>query len=50
PQLKQHAFFDGIDWLRLTQRHVIPPFIPKARVYTVIFRVQNLDEMMRTFC
>lgn len=29
-QLKQHKFFEGIDWLRLSQRHMIPPYIPKV--------------------
>lgn len=32
-QLKQHEFFEGIDWLRLSQRHVIPPYLPKVNTY-----------------
>lgn len=30
-QLKRHEFFDGIDWLRLSQRHVLPPYLPKVK-------------------
>ena len=29
-KLKKHAFFEGIDWERLEQKHLIPPFIPEA--------------------
>ena len=28
--LKAHPFFDGIDWELLEQRHMEPPFKPKA--------------------
>ncbi|CAN0213766.1 unnamed protein product, partial [Discosporangium mesarthrocarpum] len=27
-QLKAHPFFEGIDWLKLSQRHMIPPYVP----------------------
>ena len=30
-QLKDHVFFEGIDWLRLSQRHVLPPYMPKVK-------------------
>ncbi|CAM9544679.1 unnamed protein product, partial [Hapterophycus canaliculatus] len=33
-QLKNHMFFEGIDWMRLSQRHVIPPYLPKVRQET----------------
>jgi serine/threonine protein kinase len=26
--IKQHAFFRGLDWALLEQKHVVPPFIP----------------------
>ncbi|CAM9966990.1 unnamed protein product [Ascophyllum nodosum] len=29
-KLKQHSFFEGIDWLRLSQRHMIPPYLPEV--------------------
>lgn len=27
-KLKSHAFFEGIDWEKLEQKHLIPPYIP----------------------
>lgn len=29
-KLKKHPFFEGIEWERLEQKHLIPPFIPEA--------------------
>lgn len=29
-KLKSHAFFEGIDWERLEQKHLIPPYIPES--------------------
>lgn len=28
-EVKQHAFFDGISWQKLKERHVAPPFVPE---------------------
>eukprot|EP00903_Cladosiphon_okamuranus_P006169 g6066.t4 len=47
--LKQHEFFEGIDWLRLTQRHVIPPYLPKVPPLREDPLYQTFDHLMQDF-
>ncbi|CAM9358055.1 unnamed protein product, partial [Pylaiella littoralis] len=47
--LKEHVFFEGIDWLRLSQRHVIPPYIPKVPQLREEPMYQKFDHLMQDF-
>lgn len=30
-KIQQHSFFHGVDWRRMEQRSVKPPFLPRVR-------------------
>ncbi|CAM9589182.1 unnamed protein product [Ectocarpus sp. 12 AP-2014] len=47
--LKSHEFFEGIDWLRLSQRHVLPPYLPKVPPLREEPLYQTFDHLMRDF-
>lgn len=44
-QLKNHMFFEEIDWMRLSQRHVIPPFLPKVKGKTRKPKPRRIESM-----
>ncbi len=35
-ELKQHAFFEGLDWPKLEKRLILPPYVPVIPVRSVI--------------
>jgi len=45
-KLKKHAFFEGIEWERLEQKHLIPPFIPEAPKLQEKSQYPDFDTMM----
>ncbi|CAM9270961.1 unnamed protein product, partial [Scytosiphon promiscuus] len=47
--LKNHMFFEGIDWMRLSQRHVIPPYLPKVPPLKEDPQYQTFDHLMQDF-
>eukprot|EP01041_Mallomonas_annulata_P003194 gene3194-6305_t len=47
-KLKAHAFFEGIDWERLEQKHLIPPFIPEAPKLQEKAHFPDFEVMMAT--
>ena len=47
-KLKSHAFFEGIDWERLEQKHLIPPFIPEAPKLQEKAHYPEFETMMTT--
>jgi hypothetical protein len=47
-KLKHHPFFDGIDWERLEQKHLIPPFIPEVPKLLEKAHYPDFESMMAT--
>ncbi|CAM9521407.1 unnamed protein product, partial [Choristocarpus tenellus] len=48
-KLKAHPFFEGIDWLKLSQRHMIPPFVPKIAPIGDTPRYSSFEQLMKDF-
>jgi len=44
--LKAHPFFSGIDWEKLSQKHVIPPYQPPVKTLNEKPRFSNYESMM----
>ena len=46
--LKGHPYFSNIDWDKLIQKHVIPPYMPAPKMYPTRVAFQNFDDMLDT--
>jgi len=46
--LKNHEFFKGIEWDKLSQKHVIPPYCPPAKQLNEKPKFINYDVMMQS--
>mmetsp|Transcript_32448 Transcript_32448/g.33074 ORF Transcript_32448/g.33074 Transcript_32448/m.33074 type:complete len:652 (+) Transcript_32448:150-2105(+) len=47
-KLKAHAFFEGIDWDKLEQKHLIPPYIPDVPKLLERAHFPDFETMMST--
>ena len=41
-EIKQHVFFDGVDWLKMSRKEVEPEFVPEI---SGDFDTKNIDKM-----
>jgi hypothetical protein len=44
--LRKHKFFASIDWDKLGQKHVIPPFLPTPKEYPTKTSYSSFDSML----
>jgi ribosomal protein S6 kinase beta len=43
--LKAQEFFTGIDWVKLSVRHMIPPFLPEHKALEEVAEFASFDDM-----
>jgi ribosomal protein S6 kinase beta len=43
--LKSHPFFAGIDWVKLSVRHMIPPFIPEPKLLEEVAEFASFKDL-----
>ncbi|KAG5189373.1 kinase-like domain-containing protein [Tribonema minus] len=48
-ELKAHPFFNGIDWVRLSVRHMIPPYVPDAKPLEQTPQYASFDALMEAY-
>mmetsp|Transcript_15900 Transcript_15900/g.31632 ORF Transcript_15900/g.31632 Transcript_15900/m.31632 type:complete len:635 (+) Transcript_15900:244-2148(+) len=46
--LKGHPYFSNIDWDKLIQKHVIPPFMPAPKMYPTRPAFHSFEDMLST--
>jgi serine/threonine protein kinase len=42
-EIKEHPFFDGIDWITVGKKHVVPPFVPASGQLNAEFRPEDFE-------
>ena len=47
-ELKGHPYFSNIDWDKLIQKHVIPPFMPAPKMYPTRDVFHDFEDMLST--
>jgi serine/threonine protein kinase len=47
--LKAHPFFTGIDWSRLSVRHMIPPFVPDQKPLAETAEYPNYEALVQAY-
>jgi serine/threonine protein kinase len=47
--IKNHKFFSCINWEKLEQKHIVPPFIPEERKMDENSLFPNFESMMNEF-
>lgn len=48
-ELKAHPFFEGIDWVKLSMRHHIPPYVPPCQRLESTPGFSTLQELMDNY-
>lgn len=47
-KLKAHNFFSGIDWEKLEQKNVTPPFVPESKPLPEAPEYSSIEDMLRS--
>jgi serine/threonine protein kinase len=45
-EIRAHPFYADVDWSRLEQKHVVPPFIPTTRSLEETPQFQSFEALM----